>query len=44
MENLFLNFKQRIEKEHNLVEALCLSNSKGVIWKEQYIPRNHRNS
>lgn len=43
MENLFLNFKKRIEQEHNLVEALCLSNSKGVIWKEQYIPRNHRN-
>ena len=43
MEKLFLKFKKRIEAEHNLVEAMCLSNSNGVIWVEQYIPRNFRN-
>lgn len=43
MEKLFLNFKKRIEKEPLLIEAICLSNSEGVIWKEQYIPRNNRN-
>ena len=43
MEKLIENFKQRIEKEHNLVEAICLSNSKGLIWKAQYIPRTVRN-
>lgn len=43
MEKLLQNFKTRIEKEHNLVEALCLSNKDGLIWQEQYIPRNYRN-
>ena len=43
MEKLIYNFKARIEKEHNLVEALCLSSSEGVIFTEQYIPRNTRN-
>ena len=43
MEKLLLNFKKRLEKEHNLVESLCLSNSEGVIWKEQYIPSTRRN-
>lgn len=43
MEKLLLNFKKRIEKEHNIVESLCLSNSDGVIWKEQYIPSTRRN-
>ena len=43
MINLFLNFKNRIEKEKNLVEAICLSNNDGVIFKEQFIPRNYRN-
>lgn len=43
MEKLFENLKKRIDKEHNLVEALCLSNSDGVIWKEQYIPSTARN-
>lgn len=43
MENLFLNFKNRIDQEHNLVEALCLSNSEGVIWKKQYIGSTARN-
>ena len=43
MEKLFINFKNRVEKEHNLVEALCLSNCEGVIWKEQYIPSIARN-
>ena len=43
METLFLNLKKRLEKEINLVEALCLSNSEGVIWKEQYFPSVARN-
>ena len=43
MEQLFLNFKKRIEEEPLLVESLCLSNSNGVIWKEQYVPRTVRN-
>ena len=43
MEKLFYNFKERIEKENNLVEAICLSSSEGIIFKEQYIPRNNRN-
>ena len=43
MEQLIINFKNRIEKEHNLIEAICLSNSKGLIFKKQYIPRNYRN-
>ena len=43
METLFLNLKKRLEKEANLVEALCLSNSEGVIWKEQYFPSTARN-
>ena len=43
MEQLFLKFKERIEKEHNLIESVCLSNKNGVIWKEQYIPRTVRN-
>lgn len=43
MIDLFINFKNRIEKEHNLVEAICLSNKDGVIFKEQFIPRNYRN-
>ena len=43
MKQLFLNFKERLKKEHNLVEAICLSNKDGVIFKEQYIPRNYRN-
>lgn len=43
MEKLFLNFKKRIELEHNLVESMCLSNRDGLIWIEQYIPRNFRN-
>ena len=43
MEKLFYNFKERIEKEHNLVEAVCLSSSEGIIFKEQFIPRNNRN-
>ena len=43
MLNLIMNFKTRIEKEYNLVEAICVSSSKGVILKEQYIPRTVRN-
>ena len=43
MEQLFLNFKDRISKEHNLVEAICYSTSSGIKWKEQFIPRNYRN-
>ena len=43
MEKLFYNFKERIAKEHNLVEAICLSSSEGIIFKEQFIPRNNRN-
>ena len=43
MENLLLNFKNRIEKEDGLIEAICLSNKDGIIWKEQYIPRTVRN-
>ena len=43
MEQLFLNLKERLAKEHNLVEAICLSNKDGVIFKEQFIPRNYRN-
>ena len=43
MEQLFFNFKERIKKEHNLVEAICLSNKDGVIFKEQFIPRKNRN-
>ena len=43
MEKLFENLRKRIDNEHNLVEALCLSNSEGVIWKEQYIPSTARN-
>ena len=43
MLDLIMNFKKRVEQEHNLVEAMCLSNCDGLIWKEQYIPRNYRN-
>ena len=43
MEQLFLNFKKRIEEHPNLVEAICLSNKDGLIWKEQYLPRTVRN-
>jgi CubicO group peptidase (beta-lactamase class C family) len=43
MKKLLENFKHRIEKEHNLVEAMCLSDSNGLLWKEQYIPRTVRN-
>ena len=43
MEQLFLNFKKRIDEEPLLIESLCLSNSNGVIWKEQYVPRTVRN-
>lgn len=43
MEKLLLNFKKRIESEKNLVESMCLSNSNGLIWCEQYIPRTVRN-
>lgn len=43
MENLILNFKKRIEKEHGLIESICLSNKNGLLWKEQYIPRTVRN-
>ena len=43
MEQLFRNFLERMKKEHNLVEAMCLSNKDGVIFKEQLIPRNPRN-
>lgn len=43
MEQLFINFKNRIAKEHNLVESMCLSNKDGLLWKEQFIPRNPRN-
>ena len=43
MEQLFRNFLERMKKEHNLVESMCLSNKDGVIFKEQLIPRNPRN-
>ena len=43
MEQLFRNFLERMKKEHNLVESMCLSNKDGVIFKEQLIPRNYRN-
>lgn len=43
IENLFLNFKNRIEKEHNLIEGICLSNKEGIIWYKQYIARKNRN-
>ena len=43
MEQLFLNFKKRIEEHPNLVEGMCLSNKDGLIWKEQYLPRTVRN-
>ena len=43
VEKLFINLKKRLENEHNLVESLCLSNSEGVIWKEQFIPSVARN-
>ena len=43
MLDLIMNFKKRIEEHHNLVEAMCLSNSDGLIWKEQYMKRNYRN-
>ena len=35
MEKLFYNFKERIAKEHNLVEAICLSSSEGIIFNEK---------
>ena len=43
MEQLFINFREKVKQHHNLVESMCLSNSDGVIWSEQYIPRNNRN-
>lgn len=42
MKELFENFRKRMDSEHNLVEALCLSDKDGVIWKKQYIPRRDR--
>ena len=43
MEQLFINFREKVKEHHNLVESICLSNSSGVIWCEQYIPSNRRN-
>ena len=43
MIKLIYNFKSRIEKEHNLIEAICISSSKGIILSEHYIPRTVRN-
>ena len=43
MKQLIINFIERIKKEHNLIEAYCLSNKDGVILKEQLTPRNYRN-
>ena len=44
LEGLIQNFKKRIEAEPiTLLEAICLSNKDGLLWKEQYFPRNNRN-
>ena len=43
MLKLINNFKSRIEKEHNLIEAICISNSEGIMLSEHYIPRIVRN-
>ena len=43
MLKLINNFKSRIEKEHNLIEAICISNSEGIMLSEHYIPRTVRN-
>ena len=43
MEQLIRNFLNRIKKENNLIEAVCLSNKDGIIFKEQLTPRNYRN-
>ena len=43
MEQLIRNFLDRIKKENNLIEAVCLSNKDGIIFKEQLTPRNYRN-
>lgn len=43
MEQLFINFREKVKQHHNLVESICLSNSNGVIWCEQYIPSTRRN-
>ena len=32
MLKLINNFKSKIEKEHNLIEAICISNSEGIIF------------
>lgn len=43
MRQLIENFIKRIEKENNLVEAVCYSNSKGIVFSKHYIPRLTRN-
>ena len=43
MEQLFINFREKVKQHHNLVESICLSNSSGLIWCEQYTPSNRRN-
>lgn len=43
MLDLVMNFKSRVEKEHNLIEAICISNSEGIILSEHYMPRTVRN-
>lgn len=43
MKQLIENFIKRIEKEHNLIEAVCYSNSEGIVCCKHYIPRLTRN-
>ncbi len=44
IEQLILNFKKRVEEyPTTLLEAICLSNKDGLLWKEQYFPRANRN-
>ena len=43
MLELIRNFKIKIEEKNLLVEAIAVSTSKGLLFKEQYIPRTVRN-
>lgn len=43
MKQLVENFIKRIEEIGNLVEAVCYSNSEGIVYCKRYIPRLTRN-
>lgn len=43
MKQLIQNFIKKVEENGNLVEAICYSNSEGIVYCKHYIPRLTRN-